>query len=286
MLGIAVSLVVTLADAGRPRAVRLARLGAVRRSGSPRSLGGGAGFAAFGAAIGAAAREVRASSLLAFMVSLPIAFLSLVPSGTVSGSPTTPSRSSPRSSPSTPRCAPSRARSRPGGPASGRLSATSRSSWSRTSPWRGLRCGGSPSGDPRDEAPRTGAAARADGRSALESRRELPRHAHAPPAPHEGAPRARPRDRAAAGAPRPAAVRGRGRGRARAGRVDARGRALLDLRAGRRGRRDRSPPGVEGRDPVRDPVRRRTSRPRAPTTTRASCRWRCARSRRPTPTSL
>jgi ABC-type multidrug transport system permease subunit len=45
---------------------------------------GGAAFAAFGAAIGGAAREVRASSLLAFMVSLPIAFLSLVPSGTVS----------------------------------------------------------------------------------------------------------------------------------------------------------------------------------------------------------
>ena len=45
---------------------------------------GGAAFAAFGAAIGSAAREVRASSLLAFMVSLPIAFLSLVPSGTVS----------------------------------------------------------------------------------------------------------------------------------------------------------------------------------------------------------
>jgi hypothetical protein len=46
---------------------------------------GGAGFAAFGAAIGGSAKEVRASSLLAFMVSLPIAFLSLVPSGTVSG---------------------------------------------------------------------------------------------------------------------------------------------------------------------------------------------------------
>ncbi len=46
-------------------------------------LAGGAAFAAFGAAIGAAAREVRASSLLAFMISLPIAFLSLVPSGTV-----------------------------------------------------------------------------------------------------------------------------------------------------------------------------------------------------------
>jgi ABC-2 type transport system permease protein len=47
-------------------------------------VAGGAGFAAFGAAIGAAAKEVRASSLLAFMVSLPIAFVSLVQSGTVS----------------------------------------------------------------------------------------------------------------------------------------------------------------------------------------------------------
>jgi hypothetical protein len=50
----------------------------------PAILAGGAGFAAFGAAVGGAAREVRAASLLAFMVSLPIAFLSLVPSGTVS----------------------------------------------------------------------------------------------------------------------------------------------------------------------------------------------------------
>jgi ABC-2 type transport system permease protein len=47
-------------------------------------VAGGAGFAAFGAAIGGATREVRASSLLAFMVSLPIAFVSLVESGTVS----------------------------------------------------------------------------------------------------------------------------------------------------------------------------------------------------------
>jgi ABC-type transport system involved in cytochrome c biogenesis permease component len=47
-------------------------------------LGGGAAFAAAGAALGAATREVRAASLLAFMVSLPIAFLSLVPSGSVS----------------------------------------------------------------------------------------------------------------------------------------------------------------------------------------------------------
>lgn len=49
----------------------------------PAIVAGGAGFAAFGAAIGGAAREVRAASLLAFMVSLPMAFLSLVPSGTV-----------------------------------------------------------------------------------------------------------------------------------------------------------------------------------------------------------
>ena len=46
-------------------------------------LAGGAGFAAAGAALGAATREVRAASLLAFMISLPVAFLSLVPSGSV-----------------------------------------------------------------------------------------------------------------------------------------------------------------------------------------------------------
>jgi ABC-2 family transporter protein len=45
-------------------------------------VGGGA-LGAAGAALGAAAREVRAVSLLAFMVTLPIAFLSLIPSGTV-----------------------------------------------------------------------------------------------------------------------------------------------------------------------------------------------------------
>ena len=33
--------------------------------------------------MGAVAREVRAASLLAFMVSLPVALLSLIPSGTV-----------------------------------------------------------------------------------------------------------------------------------------------------------------------------------------------------------
>ena len=38
-----------------------------------------------GVAIGGIAREVRAASLLAFLLSLPIAFLALVPSGAVSG---------------------------------------------------------------------------------------------------------------------------------------------------------------------------------------------------------
>lgn len=48
-------------------------------------LVGGAALAAAGAALGALAREVRAVSLLAFMVTLPVAFLSLVPSGAVGG---------------------------------------------------------------------------------------------------------------------------------------------------------------------------------------------------------
>jgi ABC-type multidrug transport system permease subunit len=42
-------------------------------------------FSALGLAIGALTREVRAASLLAFMLSLPMAFLALVPSGAVSG---------------------------------------------------------------------------------------------------------------------------------------------------------------------------------------------------------
>jgi ABC-2 type transport system permease protein len=41
-------------------------------------------FAAMGLAIGALTREVRAASLLAFMLTLPVAFLALVPSGAVS----------------------------------------------------------------------------------------------------------------------------------------------------------------------------------------------------------
>jgi len=41
-------------------------------------------FAALGLAIGALARELRVASLLAFLLSLPLAFLALVPSGSVS----------------------------------------------------------------------------------------------------------------------------------------------------------------------------------------------------------
>ncbi|GAC1315922.1 MAG: hypothetical protein NVSMB25_00690 [Thermoleophilaceae bacterium] len=46
---------------------------------------GALAFGALGTAMGALAREVRAASLLAFMLSLPVAVLALVPSGAVSG---------------------------------------------------------------------------------------------------------------------------------------------------------------------------------------------------------
>jgi ABC-2 type transport system permease protein len=46
----------------------------------------GAAFGALGVAIGAVTREVSAASLLAFLISLPIAFIALVPASAVSGS--------------------------------------------------------------------------------------------------------------------------------------------------------------------------------------------------------
>ncbi len=46
---------------------------------------GGLGCAAFGVGLGALAREVRAASLLAILVSLPLAFLALVPQGALAG---------------------------------------------------------------------------------------------------------------------------------------------------------------------------------------------------------
>jgi ABC-type transport system involved in cytochrome c biogenesis permease component len=82
LLGVAVGLVVTLLMlAGLQIFVPLewSRIGLWLAA----ILLGGAALAAAGAALGALAREVRAVSLLAFMVTLPIAFLSLVPSGTV-----------------------------------------------------------------------------------------------------------------------------------------------------------------------------------------------------------
>jgi ABC-2 type transport system permease protein len=45
---------------------------------------GALGFAALGVAIGAVTREVRAASLMAFLLALPLAFLALVPSGSIS----------------------------------------------------------------------------------------------------------------------------------------------------------------------------------------------------------
>ena len=82
MLGMAVGLVVTLLMlAGLQFFVPLqwSRFGLWLLA----ILAGGGALAAAGAALGAAAREVRAVSLLAFMVTLPIAFLSLIPSGAV-----------------------------------------------------------------------------------------------------------------------------------------------------------------------------------------------------------
>jgi hypothetical protein len=81
-LGVAVGLVVTLLMlAGLAFFVPLhwSRIGLWLAA----IVAGGAALGAAGAALGAAAREVRAVSLLAFMVTLPIAFLSLIPSGTV-----------------------------------------------------------------------------------------------------------------------------------------------------------------------------------------------------------
>jgi hypothetical protein len=46
---------------------------------------GGVAFAGLGVVIGAVARELSAASLLAFLVSLPVAFVALVPAGAVNG---------------------------------------------------------------------------------------------------------------------------------------------------------------------------------------------------------
>ncbi|HEY5815701.1 MAG TPA: ABC transporter permease [Solirubrobacterales bacterium] len=81
-LGMAVGLVVTLlmlAGVGLFVSLEWERFGLWPAA----ILAGAAGLGAAGAALGAAARDVRSVSLLAFMVSLPVALLSLVPSGAV-----------------------------------------------------------------------------------------------------------------------------------------------------------------------------------------------------------
>ncbi len=82
LLGVAVGLVVTLLMLGGLTIFMPLEWGRFALW-LPAILLGGAASAAAGAALGAAAREVRAVSLLAFMVTLPIAFLSLIPVGTV-----------------------------------------------------------------------------------------------------------------------------------------------------------------------------------------------------------
>jgi ABC-type multidrug transport system permease subunit len=82
LLGVAVGLVVTLLMLLGMRIfvpLELGRVGLWLVA----ILASGGALGAAGAALGAAAREVRAVSLLAFMITLPIAFLSLVPSGAV-----------------------------------------------------------------------------------------------------------------------------------------------------------------------------------------------------------
>ncbi len=82
LLGMAVGLVVTLLMLGGMQLfvpLQWSRIGLWLLA----ILAGGGALAAAGAALGAAAREVRAVSLLAFMVTLPVAFLSLIPSGAV-----------------------------------------------------------------------------------------------------------------------------------------------------------------------------------------------------------
>ena len=178
-----------------------------------------------GVAIGGLAREVRAASLLAFLLSLPIAFLALVPSGAVApalydvinvdlgGVPVQADAARAR------RDAQRLRRSR--SPA--RCCTSSRS----RSPTRAHR-------------PRRAAPLRADGqRRGYALRRDgLPRDPSAPAAPHEPAARPRARDARRGRRPRPAAVRAH-RGRAR--RRSRRCRASTGSRSRRRSRRPARP---------------------------------------------
>ena len=82
--------------------------------------------AALGTRVGAVARELNAASLLAFLISLPIAFVALVPASAVSGALNRCWMRSPSCSPSAPRSRPSATRSAAARPASAGRSFTSR----------------------------------------------------------------------------------------------------------------------------------------------------------------
>ena len=89
LLGEKVALAAACAFVGHPRHalrhrdLRRTSTGGASPSGWSALAGGAIGFGALGVAIGALAREVRAASLLAFLLTLPMAFLALVPAGTV-----------------------------------------------------------------------------------------------------------------------------------------------------------------------------------------------------------
>ena len=247
------------ADAGRDRPVRDARLeplpALAARAGGRRARRS----AAMGVAIGGVTREVRAASLLAFVLSLPIAFLALVPvrlgvRGPLRRDPRDLggcSRSSPRSTRWTPRstarAATARAAAAPRDPDRG-LRARS----------RGWRCGASP--EPTTGARRARLSCTAMAFPATRLRRlrktgvlrDLVRETELAVAPPRlpDVRRARPR-------------------RPRADRGDAGDRPALDLRT--RSRRPARPPRSASRPCCCSGSRpRRTRRAPAPTTTRAS----------------
>ena len=191
---------------------------------------------ALGVAIGALAREVRAASLLAFLLSLPLAFLALVPAGSVVGAASTTRSARSRScSRSRPRCRRSTRPSTAPRPALG----VSLVHWPcLTLAVRRARA--------RRPAPRrvSGRDARARERSNLERRWPFHRRACAGCARRAGAARAGARDRPARRAARAAAVRRsrrrRGRGASRSRRCRRRAPVARRLPSRRRARRPRS----------------------------------------------
>ena len=207
---------------------------------------GAVAFAALGVAIGGLAREVRAASLLAFLLSLPIAFLALVPSGAVSAGLYDVMRAVSARVPVQGDAAGARrgAERRGAGPA--RPARAPRRRWrSPTRPGASApaaRLGGVLAVHVRHASPAASAwrAPASAARAGYPERDALPRHPPAPAAPHRRAARPRPRDAARRRRPDPAAVRHARQRPARADRGDA-GRRAADDRARRRGGAPRPP---------------------------------------------